>query len=90
MTIRVMPGECLLRSYLLTVFMNLRITELQQTRPWVATQGGSQFTRLKRFNKWLILNSYNHTRAITRNGLKPLSFHYSNFKPSGVACSSPV
>ena len=61
MTIRVMPSECLLRSYLLTVFTNLRVIELQQTRPWVATQGGSQFTRLKRFNKWLILNSYNHT-----------------------------
>ena len=45
MTIRVMPSECLLRSYLLTVFTNLRIIELQQTRPWVAAQGGSQFTR---------------------------------------------
>lgn len=45
MTIRVMPNECLLRSHLLPVFMNLVVNELQQTRPWVAAQGGSQFTR---------------------------------------------
>jgi len=31
---------------LLAVLTNLSINELQQTRPWVAAQGGSQFTRL--------------------------------------------
>ena len=41
-----MPCEFLLRSYLLPVFKNLRVTELQQKRPSVAAEGGSQFTRL--------------------------------------------
>ena len=53
MTIRVMPSECLLRSHLLSVFMIQAVNELQQTRPWVAAQGGSQFTRLvKEFKLW--------------------------------------
>jgi len=47
-TIRVMPSEFLLRSYLLTVFSNLAINELQQKRPSVAAEGGPQFTRLEK------------------------------------------
>ena len=45
MTIRVMPNEFLLRSYLLSVFKNLAIIELQQKRPSVAAEGGPQSTR---------------------------------------------
>lgn len=43
-----MPSEFLLRSYLLTVFSNLAINELQQKRPSVAAEGGPQFTRLEK------------------------------------------
>lgn len=38
-------SECLSRSYLLTVLINLAVSELWQTRPSVAAEGGSQFTR---------------------------------------------
>ena len=51
MTIRVMPSECRVRSHLLSVFMSRPNNELYKTRPWVAAQGGSQFTRLTKERK---------------------------------------
>ena len=71
MTIRVVPSECWLCSYWLTVFMNLRVTGLQQTRPWVAAQGRVQLPRFKRGNH----SGVNHTSVLTRTSNCASPFH---------------